>query len=206
MSARQAVVLNRWVREIGLTLSVQAVAHALIARLDKQYACWPSIATIARDSKASKASVKRALSELERRGILLRERRTNIRGACVSTRYHWLIRCRVMSHPLAHGEPGVPKGTELSQRTARAQKRITKQEAPRAETPEQGNVAFYWRLRKLGKVDEARKFAESAGLKVPAVAPPVALRPEPSRAPRPDRRMRAAPFGAVSAALRQSAS
>ncbi len=45
-------------------------------RADSDGKCWPAIKTIARDTSLSVSTVKRALQDLIRHGLLVKERRT----------------------------------------------------------------------------------------------------------------------------------
>lgn len=49
--------------------------------------CWPSIATIARKASMSATSVKRNLADLEKTGLIRRERRKRSDGSWTSSRY-----------------------------------------------------------------------------------------------------------------------
>lgn len=50
-------------------------------------ACWPGIKTIARELKLSPRTVQRALNDLERAGLTLRQPRFRENGSRTSNRY-----------------------------------------------------------------------------------------------------------------------
>ena len=56
-------------------------------RSDKEGTCWPGIKTIAADLKLSRSTVKRALSDLEKHGYLLKEHRFRDNGSYTSNLY-----------------------------------------------------------------------------------------------------------------------
>jgi len=56
-------------------------------RADKEGKCWPGLKTIASDLKLSRSTVKRALSDLEKHGYLLKEHRFRDNGSYTSNLY-----------------------------------------------------------------------------------------------------------------------
>ena len=54
---------------------------------DKEY-CFPSIKTICTDLKLSRSTVKRAITDLEREGFVVKERRYRENGGNSSNLYH----------------------------------------------------------------------------------------------------------------------
>lgn len=91
MSAKKALDLCRWLQELGLRPMVLLVAHGLAHRVDRDFECWPSLATIAGDVGVSKSTVAVALRELEEKGVVIRERRRDGRRGNLSTKYRFRI-------------------------------------------------------------------------------------------------------------------
>ena len=58
----------------------------LVDRANGKGACWPSVATLARDAECCRRSVQKALAALEQRGLIAREKRHGPAGR-LSTRY-----------------------------------------------------------------------------------------------------------------------
>ena len=56
-------------------------------RANKHGECWPAIPTIARDMKISVSTVKRALHDLEKAGLIQREQRYRASGGKSSLLY-----------------------------------------------------------------------------------------------------------------------
>ena len=56
-------------------------------RADKDGICWPSIRTIAKELKLSRATVYRALDDLCQAGFLVREKRRRDNGGQTSNHY-----------------------------------------------------------------------------------------------------------------------
>lgn len=56
-------------------------------RSNAQGECWPAIKTIARDTSMSVSTVKRAIEDLLKRGLLKKERRYRENGGNSSNRY-----------------------------------------------------------------------------------------------------------------------
>jgi len=56
-------------------------------RSNAQGECWPAIKTIARDTSMSVSTVKRAIEDLLKRGLLRKERRYRENGGNSSNRY-----------------------------------------------------------------------------------------------------------------------
>ena len=99
------------VRDIsGLTPTQKSVLYALASRANADQQCWPALRTIAADSGASPASVKRALISLEKRSLITREKRLlpDTRGHR-STLYTLRLSARAPTPKppmeLPHGEP-----------------------------------------------------------------------------------------------------
>ena len=62
----------------------KAVYMYLRDRADAEGKCWPGIKTIAADLKLSRSTVKRALSDLERSGYLIKTHRYRENGSYTS--------------------------------------------------------------------------------------------------------------------------
>jgi len=60
----------------------------LQSRADKGGKCFPSVQTIASDLKLSKSTVKRAIADLEKSGLILKERRYRKSGGNSSNMYY----------------------------------------------------------------------------------------------------------------------
>lgn len=56
-------------------------------RANRNGECWPGIKTIAADLNLSRSTVKRALSDLERKGYLQKNPRHRGNGSCTSNLY-----------------------------------------------------------------------------------------------------------------------
>lgn len=67
--------------------SAKAVYMYLLDRANSQGQCWPAIPTVARELSISRSTVKRALDELERQGLLRREARWRENGGRSSNLY-----------------------------------------------------------------------------------------------------------------------
>lgn len=65
----------------------RAVYMYLKDRTNKDGTCWPSIRTIARELKLSRATVCRALDDLCRAGLLEKSKRWRENGGCTSNLY-----------------------------------------------------------------------------------------------------------------------
>ena len=65
----------------------KAVYMYLRDRSDAEGKCWPGIKTIASDMKLSRSTVKRALDDLYRAGLLTREPRWRENGSLSSNLY-----------------------------------------------------------------------------------------------------------------------
>lgn len=59
----------------------------LADRANKEGECWPSIPTIARDLKLSQSTVRRALKDLRREGLIETEQRYRTKGGKSSLLY-----------------------------------------------------------------------------------------------------------------------
>ncbi len=59
----------------------------LADRANKQDICWPAIPTIARDLKLSESTVRRALGDLRKAELLVKECRFRENGGCSSNLY-----------------------------------------------------------------------------------------------------------------------
>ena len=57
-------------------------------RSDAEGKCWPGIKTIASDMKLSRSTVKRALDDLCRAGLLQKDPRWRENGSLTSNLYH----------------------------------------------------------------------------------------------------------------------
>ena len=56
-------------------------------RADQDGKCWPAIKTIAKELNLSRSTVKRALDDLERAGLLVKETRWRENGGLTSNLY-----------------------------------------------------------------------------------------------------------------------
>jgi len=56
-------------------------------RCNKEGECWPAIKTIAKDTSMSKSTVKRAIADLIRYGLLVKELRYRENGSNSSNQY-----------------------------------------------------------------------------------------------------------------------
>ena len=79
---------NREIYATDLPHRAVAVYMYLRDRADKDGTCFPAINTIAQDLKISKSTVKRALSELEKKGYIRHERRYRKTGGNSSNIYY----------------------------------------------------------------------------------------------------------------------
>ena len=77
----------RKVYQSDLSARAISVYLYLYQRSNKEAACFPAIGTIARELKLSRSTVKRALNELEKEGVVRKERRYRSNGACSSNLY-----------------------------------------------------------------------------------------------------------------------
>ena len=66
----------------------KAVYMYLRDRSDAERKCWPGIKTIASDMKLSRSTVKRALDDLCRAGLLQKDPRWRENGSLTSNLYH----------------------------------------------------------------------------------------------------------------------
>jgi predicted transcriptional regulator len=69
-----------------------AVYIYLADRANKDGICWPAIPTIARDLKLSESTVRRALHDLRKRGLLQTDQRYRDNGGTSSLRYALVMR------------------------------------------------------------------------------------------------------------------
>lgn len=79
--------LVRAVRELPLKSPAKAVLLVLALRANENAACWPSVATIARESGYDARTVQRAVASLVASGLLSRELRASDVGDNVSSIY-----------------------------------------------------------------------------------------------------------------------
>lgn len=56
----------------------------LDSRADAHGVCWPALPTIAKDLKLSRSTVKRAMQDLKKAGLLTTEQRYRASGGCSS--------------------------------------------------------------------------------------------------------------------------
>lgn len=80
MTLKATLDVCRWlkteVRRRGLKHSSRlSVAHAIGHRIDARGECWPSLDTLAEDAMLGRKTVQRALDDLERVGLVTRQRR-----------------------------------------------------------------------------------------------------------------------------------
>lgn len=78
------------VYEADLTHRAKAVLLYLKDHADSEGKCWPGIRTIASDLGLSRSTVKRALGELYRAGLVVREERWRGNGSLSSNLYRIL--------------------------------------------------------------------------------------------------------------------
>lgn len=71
----------------GLSHRARTVYMYLKDRSDKEGRCWPGIRTIARDLGLSVSTVKRALNDLCREGLVVKEKRWRENGSLTSNLY-----------------------------------------------------------------------------------------------------------------------
>ena len=74
----------------GLSHRARTVYMYLKDRSDSQGQCWPGIKTIARDLGLSTSTVKRALDDLCREGLITKEHRWRENGSLTSNLYRVL--------------------------------------------------------------------------------------------------------------------
>lgn len=78
----------RNIYDSGLNHRAKAVYMYLKDRSDSQGRCWPAIRTIALELGFSRSTVKRALDDLCRAGLLRKESRWRENGSLSSNLYH----------------------------------------------------------------------------------------------------------------------
>ena len=71
----------------GLSHRARTVYMYLKDRADREGRCWPGIRTIARDLGLSVSTVKRALDDLCREGMIVKEKRWRENGSLTSNLY-----------------------------------------------------------------------------------------------------------------------
>lgn len=64
-----------------------SVYRYLADRANKDGICWPSIPTISRDLKLSESTIRRAISDLRKAGLVMTEQRYKENGGNSSMRY-----------------------------------------------------------------------------------------------------------------------
>lgn len=74
----------------GLSHRARAVYMYLKDRADSEGRCWPGIRTIAAELDLSRSTVKRALDDLDRAGLIAREPRWRENGSLSSNLYRLL--------------------------------------------------------------------------------------------------------------------
>lgn len=57
-------------------------------RMDKEHKAWPGLNTISKDLSLSRSTVKRAIADLERAGLLKKEPHHRENGSATSNRYY----------------------------------------------------------------------------------------------------------------------
>jgi DNA-binding transcriptional regulator YhcF (GntR family) len=145
-------------RAAGLSPISGWVLAQLWDHKNREGKCWPSVATLARESCLSRSSVFKALEELERKGFVQKRQRKGEGKILDSNEYLVLIPdsrvvheadgvVREADHPLVHHADGgsVPD----SQRT------IPKGTKPTFNQGDMGNCWDLW-AKKLGKVPYGR--------------------------------------------------
>lgn len=93
------------------------VVTYLLRRAGPDGSCWPSLTTIARDTKLSEATVKRTLASLESRSILTRERRPRNGDRHESTMYQVRVGFEWGLHRPSVGLTQSPSGAQGEPRT-----------------------------------------------------------------------------------------
>ena len=73
--------------QMNLAHRAISVYTYLSDRTNKQGECWPSIPTIASDLKLSQSTVRRALKDLRKEGLLETEQRYRVKGGNSSLLY-----------------------------------------------------------------------------------------------------------------------
>jgi len=76
--------------QIDLSHRARSVYMYLKDHADSESKCWPGIKTIARELKLSRSTVKRALDDLYRAGLVSREPRRRENGSLSSNLYRLL--------------------------------------------------------------------------------------------------------------------
>lgn len=85
-------VIPRWLLYSETLSSAAKITYAVLSsHVDATGSCWPSHATLARETSLSSSSVKRALAELKAAGIVSWETRQIDSGATSSNRYRLLV-------------------------------------------------------------------------------------------------------------------
>ena len=72
----------------SLPVRAKTVYMYLRDRSDKEHKCWPGINTIAAELNCSRSTVKRALDDLCRAGLLQKDPRWRENGSLTSNLYH----------------------------------------------------------------------------------------------------------------------
>lgn len=77
----------RFLYELELPSRAIAVYQYLFLRANKNGQCWPSVSRIARDLKLSERTVRRALTDLRKAGVIETEQRYRYNGGKSSLLY-----------------------------------------------------------------------------------------------------------------------
>ena len=101
--------VDAWCQASDLSTGSRVVLFALANYMDRQGVCWPSLATLARDTGMQRRSVWRALDEAEAAGWIEREKRRGPKGEWLSSRY------RAKVSPPLGTETHLGVGTEAHQ-------------------------------------------------------------------------------------------
>ena len=139
---------------------------------------WASLPYLADMADCHLATLKRALTDLETAGLIVRERSSGGKGK--TTTYRLTDFKQARDAPVTPSKParGAPK-------QARDAPEVDLMDLKKASTgreeAQEANLAHYRRLIKLGHPDEAERFARSAGLAPnrPLEKPPCAPRTPP---------------------------
>jgi len=71
----------RFLEEYDLPARAVTVYEHLLLRSNEEGQCWPAVPTIARELRISEKTVRRAIKDLEKKGLLTTEQRYRRSGA-----------------------------------------------------------------------------------------------------------------------------
>ena len=78
----------RFLYEMELPSRAVSVYQYLFLRADREGQCWPAVPTIAKDLKLSEKTVRRAIEDLRRSGLIETEQRYRRSGGKSSLLFH----------------------------------------------------------------------------------------------------------------------